>query len=386
MTFEQLGIASPLIMGLKALHIDQPTRIQQDAIPLLIQGKDASVCAATGTGKTLAYLLPLLQGIDTGKKTVQAMILAPTHELAMQVVNQARELVRLAEMRVRVQALIGGVAVRRQVEGLKTKPHLLVGSVGRIRYLIEQKKISPHTIRTIVVDEVDCLLHGDHAEGVRQLITATSRQRTLVFVSATVRSASWHMMKTLAPDLAEVHVDANRVGETIIHQVIRCKEREKIQVLRRLMYALRPDRAIAFVHTNRAAAIMTSKLLHHKLLVADIHGMHDKLSRHKALDDLRRGRIHLLLASDMAARGLDIKDVTHIFNVDIPSNPKDYLHRVGRTGRAGAQGWAISLATDQEVRLMERFTRELGIAIAPIRLFKGRVVDAMTQDKMYIQS
>ncbi|WP_069858919.1 DEAD/DEAH box helicase [Desulfoplanes formicivorans] len=380
MTFEQLGLAPELVKGLADERITTPTPIQERSIPVLLQKKDVYVCSATGTGKTLAYLLPLFQNIDIRQKSVQAMVIAPTHELAMQIFRQAKKLAESSGMGVRTLALIGGVAVKRQIEGLKHKPHLIVGSTGRILHLMDLKKINGHTITTVVVDEVDRLLGGDTTEKVRDLIARTSRSRRLVYVSATVQPVSLREVKVLAPEVIEIHVHANQVSSTISHQYLVCEEREKGDVLRKLMHALHPHRAIAFVHRNRTAEIIADRLRYHKLPVADIHGAHDKLSRQKGIEDLQKGRVRLLLASDVAARGLDIRDVTHIFNVDIPSSSKDYLHRVGRTGRAGAQGCALSLVTPQEVRIVQRFRKELGIEISPVRLFRG-AVEVCTSDE-----
>ncbi|WP_462325169.1 DEAD/DEAH box helicase [Desulfoplanes sp.] len=380
MTFKELGLVPELVNGLGTGGITVPTPIQERAIPVLLDGRDVYVSSATGTGKTLAYLLPLFQRIDTDRKTIQAMVIAPTHELAMQIFKTAKVLADHSGLGVRSQVLIGGVAVKRQLGGLKKKPHLIVGSAGRILHLIGLKKINPHTITTVVVDEVDRLLCGDSAENVRKLVGRTARDKGLVFVSATVQPASLREVGAMAPDVCGIHVDANQVSPTITHQYILCEEREKPDILRKLMHALTCDRAIAFVHRNRTAQILADRLSHHKLPVADIHGAHDKIARQQGLDDLRQGRVRLLLASDVAARGLDIRNVTHIFNVDIPSNSKDYLHRVGRTGRAGAEGRALSLVTPKEVRIIQRFNKELGIDIQPVRLFKGRVVAAKKND------
>lgn len=380
MKFEELGLVPELIHGLRQENITEPTPIQEQAIPVLVEGKDAYVSSATGSGKTLAYLLPLFQKIDTTQKSVQAMVIAPTHELAMQIFNQARELSEHSGMGVRTQVVIGGVAVNRQIQGLKKKPHLIVGSAGRMLHLIGLKKINPHTVTTVVVDEVDRLLCGDTAGNVLDVIAKTSRNRRLVFVSATVQTASLREVKNLAPSVIKVHVDANQVSPTIEHLYLVCEERDKPDILRKLMHALNPERALAFVHKNRTAEIIAEKLIHHNLPVADIHGAHDKLSRKQGLDSLRTGKVRLLLASDIAARGLDIKDVSHIFNVDIPSNSKDYLHRVGRTGRAGASGTALSLITPKEIRIVERIQQELGITMQPVRLFKGQVLAETNQD------
>jgi superfamily II DNA/RNA helicase len=374
MTFEQLGLVAPLVRGLAAQHITAPTPIQQRSIPVLLQKRDVYVCSATGTGKTLAYLLPMFQTIDVRQKNIQAMVLAPTHELAMQIFRQAKQLADASDMGVRPLALIGGVAVKRQLEGLKHKPHLIVGSTGRIRHLMDLKKIKGHTITTVVVDEADRLLCGDSTAAVRQLISSTSRARNLVFVSATMQRESLGEVKDLAPEVVEMRINANEVSPTIDHQYLVCEEREKGDVVRKLMHALNPSRAIGFVHKNRTAEIMGDRLRHHKVLVADIHGAHDKLTRQRSINALQTGKVHLLLASDVAARGLDISNVTHVFNVDMPSSSKDYLHRVGRTGRAGARGHALSLVTPQEVRLVERFRKELGIAMHEVCLSRGTLI------------
>ena len=380
MTFASLGIVPELEKALTLEKITEPTDIQAQAIPVLLDGKDAYVSSETGTGKTLAYLLPLLQMIDPTQKTVQAMIIAPTHELAMQIQREAHSLAEHSGLGVRTQALIGNVAVKRQLEGLKKKPHLVVGSAGRMLHLIDLKKLKAQTVVMVVVDEVDRLLCGDSLGNIRKLIEKTSRERQLVFASATAQNESSREAEAITHDLVRVHVGSNRVSPTIEHFYLVCEERDKPDYLRKLIHALDPLRSIAFVHRNLTAEVIADKLAFHKLSVVDIHGSHDKLSRKQALDDLRNGTAKILIASDVAARGLDIKDVTHIFNVDIPSNGKDYLHRVGRTGRAGATGTAISLVTAQEVRLVKRFQQELDIFMQPIRLAKGAVIPDDSHD------
>jgi len=375
MTFTSLGIIPELEQALAHENITEPTPIQEKAIPVFLEGKDMYISSETGTGKTLAYLLPLFQMIDSSQKTVQAMIIAPTHELAMQILRQAEDLAKHSGSKVRIQALIGNVAVKRQLEGLKKKPHIVVGSVGRMLHLISLKKLKPLTVSKVIVDEVDRLLYGDSVADVRKLIGATSREHQLVFASATAQNESSREAEDLAPEMVNVHVGSNRVNPNIEHLYLVCEERDKPDVLRKLIHALNPTRAIAFVHRNMTAEAIAEKLVFHKLAVGDIHGAHDKLSRKKAMDDLRDGKVQVLIASDVAARGLDFKEVTHIFNVDIPSNSKDYLHRVGRTGRAGASGMAVSLVTPQETRLMKRFQHDLDIVIRPVRLSKGAVIE-----------
>jgi ATP-dependent RNA helicase DeaD len=372
--FTDLGVLPALEPGLTAASISRPTPIQEAALPVVLSGQDAFISSETGTGKTLAYLLPLLGRIDTQSSDLQVLVLAPTHELAMQIHRTALELARDARLNVRVQPLIGGVAVQRQQEQLKKKPHLVVGSVGRIQNLIDLRKLKTHAVKAVVVDEMDRLLAGDKLAPTLALVRSTPKGRQLVFVSATGRPESMSAARTLAPDMVMVHVGGDRVSATIEHLYLVCEERDKPVMLRKLIHAQRPERAIVFVHTNDKADMLSSMLAHHKLAVADIHGSREKLSRKKALEDLKSGRARILIASDLAARGLDIKGVTHVFNLDVPTQGKDYLHRVGRTGRVGEKGIAVSLVTDQELGRIKRFERELGIVIAPVALSKGVVI------------
>jgi ATP-dependent RNA helicase DeaD len=372
--FSEFGVLPALEAALGAEGITRPTPIQEAALPVVLAGRDVFITSETGTGKTLAFLLPLLGRIDAGSMDLQAVVLAPTHELAMQIHRTAQELARRAGLNIRFQALIGGVAVHRQVDGLKKKPHFAVGSVGRIQHLIELRKLKLQGVRMLVVDEMDRLLAGDHQGPTLTLVRAAPKGRQLVFVSATGRPESLAAARQLAPEMELVRVGGDQVSGTIEHLSLLCEERDKPVMLRKLIHAQRPERAIVFVHTNAKAEMLSSMLAHHKITVADIHGTRDKLGRKKALDDLRSGKAQILIASDLAARGLDIKGVTHVFNLDVPAQSKDYLHRVGRTGRVGEKGVAVSLITDQELGRIKRFERELGITVSPVTLSKGKVL------------
>ncbi|MFP4071771.1 MAG: DEAD/DEAH box helicase [Desulfovibrionales bacterium] len=372
-SFTDHGVLQNLEIALAAEGIAQPTPVQEAALTVVLSGRDVFINSETGTGKTLAYLLPILSRMDAGSMDLQALVLAPTHELAMQIHRTALDLVRRAGLEIRVQPLIGGVAVKRQVEQLKKKPHLVVGSVGRIQHLIGLRKLKVNAVKVVVVDEMDRMLAGDKLAPTLALVKSTPKDRQLVFVSATGRPESMEAAKILAPEMELVRVGGDRVSSTIEHVYLVCEERDKPVMLRKMIHALRPERAIVFVHTNAKAEMLSAMLAHHKLAVADIHGTRDKLVRKKALDDLKAGRAQVLIASDLAARGLDIKGVTHVFNVDVPAQAKDYLHRVGRTGRVGEQGVAVSLLTEGELGRIRRFERDLGITITPVDLAKGRV-------------
>lgn len=373
MNFIDLGVGDALVRALKVEEIVRPMPIQIEALPALIDGKDAYVSAETGTGKTLAYLLPLFGKIDPALPNAQAIILAPTHELASQIHQQALRLAQNSGLPITSLLLIGGTNTKRQVEKLKKKPRLVVGSTGRILELIRIKKLKVPAIQTVVIDEADRMLFGDSLNIVCELLHTLPKKPQLIFASATEQAVSSAEARKLAPEMVQLSAGANQVNADIRHVYFICEERDKADLLRKLVRAIDPERALVFVHRNKDAELVKSKMEHYRIPVADLHGAHGKLARKKAIDDIRKGAVNVLIASDVAARGLDIKGVTHIFNYDAPSASKDYLHRAGRTGRAGEQGVAISIMTPPEVRLARRYESELGIEMAEAIIREGQI-------------
>lgn len=373
MTFSELGMPEPLVAALAKQKITEPMASQVAALPVLLAGQDAYIHSETGTGKTLAYLLPLFCRIDPKLAATQIVVIAPTHELAIQIQRQACDLAQNAGLPVRTLLLIGGTMIDRQIDKLKKKPQIVVGSPGRIRELLAMGRLKGHTFKSIVVDEADRLLGDENLESVRKIILAAPRDRQLVFVSATVQPRCEREIAALAPNLVMLQAAAAPVNENIEHLYLVCEQRDKPDLLRKLLHALAPDRAIVFVHLTETAETVAGKLAYHHMPVADLHGAYDKNDRKRAMDDFRAGRVQVLIASDVAARGLDIAGVTHIFNLDAPSQSKAYLHRVGRTARAGAKGVAVSLLTEPETRLVRRYARELGIALTEVQVREGQV-------------
>jgi ATP-dependent RNA helicase DeaD len=374
MTFVELQVPSDLIAALSKQQITDPTPIQTAAIPVLAAGKDAYLHAETGTGKTLAYLLPIFARLELAKAATQVTILAPTHELAIQIHRQCCDLAQNAGQAVRSVLLIGGTSSDRQIEKLKKKPHIVVGSPGRMNELIERGKLKMKDVRTVVIDEADRLLNEESLESIKAIIRAAPSDRQLIFASATREAQSIEAIGTLAPTVEMIQAGAAAVNANIEHLYLECEEREKPDLLRKLLHALDPVRAIVFVHRNDVADVVASKLAHHHVPVADLNAALNKVDRKHAMDGIRSGEIRVLIASDVAARGLDIKGVTHVFNLDVPTMSKAYLHRVGRTGRAGAKGLAISLLTEPEIRLVRRYETELGISMQCVRIREGRLL------------
>jgi superfamily II DNA/RNA helicase len=373
MTFGELQLAPELITALNKQQINRPTPIQSAALPVLSAGRDAYLHAETGTGKTLAYLLPIFHSLDTKQLATQSVIVAPTHELAIQIHRQCGELAQNAGWPVRSLLLIGGTSTERQIDKLKKKPHLVVGSPGRIAELLAKGKLKGQHVRSVVIDEADRLLSEESLLAVHAIIQAAPRTRQLIFASATLENQSTAIAKDWSPELLMLQAGTAAVNENIEHLYLVCEERDKPDELRKLLHALAPERAIVFVHRNDVAEKIALKLAHHKIHAADLNAALDKEDRKRAMDGLRKAEIQVLVASDIAARGLDIKGVTHIFNFDVPTSGQAYLHRVGRTGRAGAKGTAVSLMTEIEARLVRRYEEELSIELQRVRMREGKV-------------
>ena len=374
MTFAEIGVHPELVAALSKQRITEPMAIQIAALPVLLGGRDAYLNSETGTGKTLAYLLPIFGRLDLQREATQVVVIAPTHELAIQIQRQCTDLAQNAGWPVRALLLIGGTSTERQIDKLKKKPHIVVGSPGRIRDLIAARKLKTPAIGVVVIDEADRLLLQESLADVRAIIRATPAGRQLVFASATEQPESAEAIATLAPDVIMLRTGAGPVNENIEHAYLVCEERDKPDVLRKLLHALPPGRVMVFVHRNETAEMVAAKLAHHQISVANLHAAADKRDRKQAMEDIRSGRVRALITSDVAARGLDIADVADVINYDVPTQSKAYLHRVGRTARAGAKGCATTLLTANELRLVPRFESELGIVLHRVRLREGQLI------------
>ncbi len=374
--FNELGLNTNLIEGLKKQNIEQPTAIQVQAIPLVLQNRDVIGQSQTGSGKTLAYLLPIFQKVDSSKREMQAFILAPTHELAMQIDKQIKTLAENSEIPVKSIAIIGQVNVERQIEKLREKPHIIVGSTGRILELIKRRKINAQTVKTIVIDEGDRLLDENNIGVVKDIIKTTMRDRQLMLFSATVNERTLTIAKDLMKEPEVIKVQAQQMlNPQVEHLYLVTEQRDKLEVLRKLIAAEKPERGIVFINKSDEVEITTSKLKYHQINAFGIFGSADKEDRKKALEGFRNGKIQLLVASDIAARGLDIEDVTHIFNLDMPEDPQDYLHRAGRTGRVGKFGTVISIVTLREVELIKKYQNTFKIKIEEKEVYKGAIAE-----------
>ena len=381
-TFQELGIRAELTGALTKMGIGTPTPVQEQAIPPIMTGRDIIGQSPTGTGKTLVYLLPLFQRIDSGRREVQALVLAPTHELAVQIHRQAELLAGHSDLPVTSAPIIGNVNITRQIEKLRDKPHIIIGSSGRILELIQKKKINAAGIKTIVLDEADRLLDDQNADSVKAVIKTTQKDRQLLLFSATITAKTVEKAASLLKDPLRIDASAQeKVASEIEHIHVVAQQRDKMDTLRKLARIIQGERGLIFINRSEETEVTVAKLNYLGLKAAGLHGSAGKTDRQKALEDFRTGRIQFLVASDIAARGLDIPGVDYIFNLDLPEEPQLYLHRAGRTGRAGRQGIAVSIVNPREAARLGALEKTLGIVIAARRLEQGRVVKPRTRTK-----
>lgn len=382
--FQTLGLSDALVAGLAKQDITVPTDIQTKMIPAIMTGKDVVGRSETGSGKTLAYLLPIFQNIDPNVRGTQAIILTPTHELTAQVHRQAELLAKNAGANVGCALIIGTARLQRQVERLREKPPIVVGSTGRILDLIKRKKIQAHLVKTIVLDEGDRLLEDGNFAAVQAVIKTTLRGRQLVLLSASVGGETQQRAKEIMKEDALFVEGASQVGQvpdTISHYFILTAPREKFLMLRKVLAGEKPKKAMVFLNNPENIEVTVDKLNYHGIKAAGIYGQVGKLDRKTALDDFREGRVQVLVASDIGARGLDIPDVTHVINLDIPEDPTHYLHRAGRCGRQGQTGCAISIVTPYERRWIHKYEKVWGLRFAQKDMVYGKLTDSTKTKK-----
>ncbi|MFC4777031.1 DEAD/DEAH box helicase [Paenibacillus sp. GCM10023252] len=371
--WSQLGLQQALCEKLQANGIVDPTDVQTEAIPALLAGRDVTARSQTGTGKTLAYLLPILQRIDASSPKMQAIVLAPTQELGMQIVRVAESYAE--PMGIKVQQLIGGAALKRQVEKLRLHPQLVIGTPGRIHELMKMRKIKLHDIKIAVVDETDQVFQLGSVREVEMLLKAMTGGRQLAFFSATHPQQMIDLESRLMTDPLRIEVKPeHRVSETIEHFYIVSDKRDKTDAARRILRMLEPKQALLFMNDTDNISNWQAKLGYEGFTVEALFGDADKQRRAATLNRFRDGQCQLLLATDVAARGLDIEGLPLVINLDPPLDADHYVHRAGRTGRMGRKGTVVSIVTPQEIFIMDKFRKTLGIHLPHKSLYKGELV------------
>ncbi len=376
-TFDNLGLNEKIINGLAKKNITEPTKVQSLTIEKIIANKDLLVNSETGSGKTLAYLLPMFEKIDTTKKDPQVLVLAPTHELVMQIANEAKQLAENSNMDVNTFAIIGEVNIQKQIKNIKSvKPHIVVGTAGRLLDLIQQKKLKVHEVKTIILDEVDSLVTRKGEAIVEKIIKTTLRDRQLLGFTASLDEKSESFCDYMMKDMEIIRAtDESVINPNINHMYIYGDRREKFTNLRKSLSAAKAKRAIVFVNDEDSIEVINEKLNYHNYKSVCISGKMSKEDRKNAMTSFRSGKANILVSSDLSARGIDIPDVSHIFNLDFPLSKNEYLHRCGRSARGNKKGTAISIVTNQNLGVIRDYKRQFKINMKAVELKNGQFVE-----------
>ncbi|MDD5935539.1 MAG: DEAD/DEAH box helicase [Clostridiales bacterium] len=375
MNFQELNVNETIIKALEKQKITTPTLVQEKVYQHILDNKDLIVQSETGSGKTLAYLMPLFEKYKELEKTNKVIILVPTYELAMQVQKQVQLLAENAGIGMKVAAIFGKVKIDRQVERLKEKPQIIVGTADRIHELIKMKKIAAHNVKTIVLDEADKLLDKKNRDKVKEVIKCTMRDRQLLFFSASIPSAIIKEASEMSKEALVVKSEEKQtIPKNIEHLYLLCEPRAKIETFRKVARINKGKKVMVFVNGQFEVEETTQKLQYHGFKAACIYGKEDKRMRQKAIEDFRNDKINYLVATDIAARGLHFDGVDTVFHISIPEEPMDYLHRAGRTGRNEMKGRSILIATKEELPRLKSYQKAFGINFVAKKMYEGKLV------------
>lgn len=392
-TFIDLKVRKSLNYALAKKEITSPTDVQTQIIPAVLEGKNIIFSSETGTGKTYAFLLPLMtkllnerenQIAEKIQQTPQPRILvvAPTHELASQIKQEADFLAKAegdeADERLKLKTMlcIGGASITRQIDALKAKPQIIAGGPARLLELIHLKKLKTQQVFAVVLDEVDRLLSPELRDITVDLIKAIDSSFQLIACSATIKQSQLKILEDASgKKLENVMMPKEDVlKRNISHYALHAERRDKIDTLRSLIVAEKPERVLVFSAETGQIANIVEKLRYKKIDCMGLHAKTDKMDRKKAIDDFRSGKCKILVTSDLAARGLDIGNITHIIQMDVPSNEDFFVHRAGRTARAGKTGINIVIGDEYELRQLAKLEKKLGIIIYPKVLYGGKLM------------
>lgn len=375
--FERFNLQSFLIEALNDQRFFKPTEIQERLIPAIINGNDVIGQSQTGSGKTLAFLLPLVEKVDATKSEVQAVITAPTRELAAQIYDELEKIIRFApeERQITAKLLVGGTDRLRAIDRLKTQPHIIVGTPGRIFDLINEQALKVYTAPTLVVDEADQMLDMGFIEDVDKIAARMGDTLQMLVFSATIPEKLQPFLRKYMNNPRHVQVDPKQAtAEKIDHFLLPVKHRDKIKLTISIAKLYNPYFSIVFANTKEQADEIYGAMVAEGLNVGILHGGLSPRQRKQVMKEVNAAKVQFLVATDLAARGIDIKGVTHIINFGLPKDLDWYIHRVGRSARAGESGIAITLYDDNDQQAIEKLiSRKISFSFVDIK--KGEWVE-----------
>ncbi|NOT00024.1 MAG: DEAD/DEAH box helicase [Phycisphaerales bacterium] len=377
--FAELGVDVPFLRALAKMKFSEPSEIQRAMIPVALEGRDILGQARTGTGKTAAFAIPALQMVDPAK-ACQVLCLVPTRELAVQVVAEVR---RLAEgTGVNSVPVYGGQKVQTQVHLLGRKPHFVVGTPGRVMDLMGRRVLDVSGVRISILDEVDRMLDIGFRDDIRRILSQLPTPRQTVFVSATIDDEIRRLAKQYMREPAEIDVSRDELTVEEVDQVYCSVERyDKYRLLQAILRTEDPKLTIVFCNTKHAARKLTKKLHADGVDAKEIHGDLVQQRREKVMDHFRKHQIRMLVATDLASRGIDVSAISHIINYDLPVDPQVYVHRIGRTARMGLGGRAISFVTRDEGSQLTQIEKLINKMVAEAR-YDGFTPSPMPDEPM----
>jgi ATP-dependent RNA helicase DeaD len=385
-SFSQLGLADPLAAALASFGFETPTPVQAEAIPVILSRRDAIIESETGTGKTFAYLAPAFQLVSVlerkGVGEPGVIIAAPTQELAVQIGRESERLAKAANLSLKTVVLLGGTALERQAIKLKSKPEIVVGTLGRLADLVALGRLRSSALKLLVLDEADRLFANETEDLARALLkSASASSCSRVLVSATIPERIRREMRPLLRDAVEICPEGETVlSGSIEHWCFYCDGRKRLDFARRFEAAVRPERCLVFLSMATRVEKAALALAALGLPIGAIHSGMDKETRRVALERFSDGELRYLLTSDLGARGLDIQGISHVLSLDLPDEPTIYTHRAGRTGRAGATGVSIVLADGVELARASKIATKGGFVFRCKILEAGEILEPTSEE------
>jgi ATP-dependent RNA helicase DeaD len=382
-TFAELGLAPELLAAIEAQGFEQPSPIQAQAIPVALTGRDVVGQSQTGSGKTLAFGLPAVQRIDASNRAPQVLVMCPTRELAMQVCAEIHKVASFKEG-VRATPIYGGASYDRQIRALQAGSQVVVGTPGRILDFVERGTLRLDQLQTLVFDEADEMLDMGFADEIERLMEAVPAERQTIFFSATFDPRIRRLIDRYTKDPATITIEQKAMTvPTIEQRYYEVHGRSKTEVLCRVLDMDSPRLTIVFANTKKAVDDVTDALIGRGYAADRLHGDLNQMMRDRVMRNFRNGTIEVLVATDVAARGLDVNDVDLIVNYDLPYDTEDYVHRIGRTGRAGRKGSAVSLVAGREIYLMQRIQRFTNARVTRAKVPSQEEVEATRIDQTF---
>ena len=355
--FEDLGLCPEIMKAVKNMGFEEASPIQAKAIPAMLEGKDIIGQAQTGTGKTAAFGIPLLEKIDPKNKKLQAIVLCPTRELAIQVAEEIRNLAKYMHA-IKVLPIYGGQEIVKQIRSLKSGTQLIIGTPGRVMDHMRRKTVKMENIHTVVLDEADEMLNMGFREDIETILEGVPEERQTVLFSATMPKPILDITKRFQKNAELIKVTKKELTVPNIEQFYyEVKPKNKEEVLSRLLDIYNPKLSVIFCNTKKQVDLLVNGLLGRGYFAAGLHGDMKQAQRDRVMDGFRKGKTEILVATDVAARGIDVEEVEAVFNYDLPQDDEYYVHRIGRTGRAGRVGRSFSFVTGKEVYKLKEIQR-----------------------------